>query len=817
MFVPIAGLPDGVEHELRHHAARSEVVGSYLRTDWRDRIARDGDRREVKGVRRWLESKGVKPLEGDVGPLRRHLSDTGMAVACSLDHACYFDLETDSRVPFSRKEEMRLLSWAVVSHRTGEVVGDVLESDTDEAEVVLLKSFLQAIAPYDTCIAWNGERFDEEILRARSEKRGLSPDWRMWCWLDHLQAYEKYAVAATGEQKTSLALNKVAQAVVGEGKLGEGIGAKSWQTWESDPKLLLRYNEQDALLMRKIEEHTHYLRLHFAVCQVCRCLPTTRSLHANELVDGYLLRLGVEKGYRFPSKPGRDAVFDPFEGAYVMDPKPGVYENVAAVDFASLYPSVIQTWNISPETILATAEQRMAAPEGSFCIAPKTGVHFSLSEPGLFVVALDDLVGRRKAMQRQQAALPAGTPEHEDLAGQSAAFKTVINSFYGVMGSAMSRYYVRECGQAVAQAARWLTEALIEFATERSIVCIYADTDSAYLLCDTETASKLVRDFNEERVPSLLVKYGCKRNTIKLDYEKDLRRIVLVAAKRYAAAMSRYKGVVASKDAPPEIKGLEYKRGDQIRFARQLQKEAIDLLLRDGPLPSVEEAEALVLRWRTQVVDEPLKLEDVQLSQSIQKEEYLAKTPPPHVRVAAILKERGEDVSVGARIDYWIAKSDDGKLSPQPAADWDEARVDRSYYWEKRAWPPTRRLLAAALPQRDWSELDRIDGTKKRRRKGAVSNGVAEAPPAQASLFEEATLRVSVFGEEDRDWVAVWESAKAILAANPGSQSVVLHVRSAGATTTMSLGRCAGNGARRALERVFGRAAVTVDGEPARA
>lgn len=813
LFVARDGLDAGVEADLRRHALRVELAENWIRTDWRCREARDGTRDgRVRGARAWLEERGVEVREGDVGPLARHLADTGHEIACSIDRLCYYDLETDSRVPVAkhRDGEARVLSFAVVSH-TGEVTNAILDADTDEAEARLLRAFLAAIEPYDTCTAWNGEAFDERVLQSRCERRGISPNWRRWCWLDHMRAYEKYAIAATGEQKPQLSLNSVALAVTGEGKLGTETAARSFETWRDDPVGLLAYNEQDARLMRAIETKTGYLRLHHYVCRVCRCLPTTRSLQASEIVDGYMLRLGAQHGHRWPCKR-RDAVRDPYEGALVLDPAVGAHDDVRVIDFASLYPSVIQTFNISPDTLLRTAEARDTARSSDtpLVIAPKTGATFRADEVGMFPAALDDLVARRKELQATQKMMAAGSPEWEEADGVSKALKVVINSFYGVMGLPSSRYYVRECAETVSLGSRWVTESLLEFIAKEwpSLRVVAGDTDSAFLLGSDADVTAMVQRFNDEHMPSLLPRYGCRRNTIHLEYEKVLRRAILVSKKHYAASVGAYKGT-AAKAGTIEVKGLEYRRGDQVRLARSMQKEVIDLLLRDGPMPEAVECERVARQWRERLRVGDIELADVVVQQTLTKDEYATKTPPPHARVAEIMKARGEDISPGTRIRYWIAGSKP-KFDPRPASDFDAALVDRGYYWEHRVWPPTRRLLEAALPTHDWTAIDRLDDatpTRRKRRDGGDGSG-------QGSLFAATEIEplsglvLLVDGRANRDWAATWEAVRAVLDANPGSASVVLRISGDGSVTSIELGPRAGAGARRHLERVLGRDAV---------
>lgn len=226
------------------------------------------------------------------------------------------------------------------------------------------------------------------------------------------------------------------------------------------------------------------------------------------------------------------------------------------------------------------------------------------------------------------------------------------------------------------------------------------------------------------------------------------------------------------------MKGLEYKRGDALRLSREMQKEAIDILLDISITPSVEDFREFVARWRARILEQPLSVSDIVLSQAVKNlgeyatrytsakctnkvhvvgaakkglqscgydfgttaffEDGSAQCPkcgvdrklasqPAHVRVAKLLVERGVQVTEGTRIEYLIVgrpddEEDDGKMVAIPAYDVGALeRIDRNYYWDKRILPPTARLLEAVFPAIKWSE------TAASRRKLAEASAKAAA------------------------------------------------------------------------------------------
>ena len=157
----------------------------------------------------------IKTYEADVHPVRRWIIDNDVEI--DKPRRCYIDLETDSRVPFRSKTEARILCWVIVGEGDGsEVCASVLTEETDEAENNLLTAMWKCLDKYDQVCAWNGDRFDFEMIKARSKHVGIDVDVRRWLWLDHLVLYKKMnTTASSGEEKQSLALDAVAKSLLG--------------------------------------------------------------------------------------------------------------------------------------------------------------------------------------------------------------------------------------------------------------------------------------------------------------------------------------------------------------------------------------------------------------------------------------------------------------------------------------------------------------------------------------------------------------------------------------------------------------------------
>lgn len=735
----------------RRDVASIREEGEWIRVRFHNRDARwqavaqtvrtfDGER--VAGL---FAKLGLKPMEGDVPPEQRWLVDSDLELA--QPKRCYLDLETDSRVPFSEKERARILCWAIVDDEDGRAIAATLKVDSDTAEKQLLEAMWGELAKFDQVLAWNGDRFDFAMIEARSRARNVQHDMRATLWLDHLELFRRMnaSAAESGDEKQSMSLASVSGAVLGEEKLVDvaALDGGTWKLWQEDPALLERYCIDDAAKMYRIEQKTGYVALHQTVCETCHVLPNTKGINPAMLVDGYMMRLGKQRGMRFPTHYWRrddEAAPESFAGAFVMAPtRRGIVTDVHVADFARLYPSIILSWNMSPETLRRDASQQegitlqpsylrhvpkeasveKALPENC-CVCPGNREVFANGPPGVLVEAIEEMLRLRKYWDDKKSKLPPGTAEWKEADRRSSAYKIMANMFFGVVGSPHSRHFVQAVAESITQAGVWLIRETIRAAEEKGMRVIYGDTDSLFVAgCTATQFESFVAWCNSELYPRLLREQGCARNEVKLAYEKAFDRIVFLAKKRYFGRYSHYKRTAANEDSKPEIKGIEIKRGDTTRLTRALQSAVVDLLLGGGVLRKrVEQCtddplqfEQLLDEWRARVLNGEVAVDEFVLSKRLGKplHEYSTKrkkdgtdgAPPAHVAIARMLKQRGRDVGEGARIEYVVVDANSSPMKCIPREDY-AGEFDRNYVWNSLAFEPTLRVLEAAFPTHDW-------------------------------------------------------------------------------------------------------------------
>jgi DNA polymerase elongation subunit (family B) len=332
---------------------------------------------------------------------------------------------------------------------------------------MLLRELMTDLEPYDAVSGWNlgsswderkmvngqwvtipGEGFDAPLLRARmrrlaTDQRALERFMQQWLWSDFMQLYKRAnTAAASGEEKQSYRLDHVARMVLGEGK-HDFDSKECWEYWSAGGA---KRQKMADYCLRDTEILVDFIALYQAITSVCHGFLDTHGIKPTELIDGIMLRMGAEMGYRFPTKPSFYPTRNKFPGAYVMEPQQtGIIRDVHVADFAALYPSIFITWNMSPET-----------KGKAGCVAPTTGVTFAKAPKGMLPMALEKLLDLRGEWKKKAASLPPGTPEWKEADRMSTALKVAANGFYGCVGSKYSRFYDREIAESVTQTGVFL-------------------------------------------------------------------------------------------------------------------------------------------------------------------------------------------------------------------------------------------------------------------------------------------------------------------------------------------------------------------------
>jgi DNA polymerase I len=209
--------------------------------------------------------------------------------------------------------------------------------------------------------------------------------------------------------------------------------------WENKERLLelKDFTMENACLIKDIAD----LLLDFAMqLSSLTSLPLDHVMTAavGFRVDWFLIKYAQKVDELIPKRI--EHPYMPYAGGLVLEPKAGLHENIAVLDFKSMYPSIMLRYNLSPDTYLAPGD---STPSDGFFEAPEVSHRFRKSPPGLYKEVLSYLLNTRNEIQTRMRAKGPKTVAYKILDSRQKAVKIVTNAVYGYAGWTGARWYAK--------------------------------------------------------------------------------------------------------------------------------------------------------------------------------------------------------------------------------------------------------------------------------------------------------------------------------------------------------------------------------------
>ena len=698
---------------------RYEIEGDYVKLFVKT-TARYATRDNRDAVLDYLGSHRIQTYEADLSPYQRMLVDLKLTVATKYK-TLFFDIETDDRGKGIVIGARRIVSIGAVDDEGKEFYWT---GEEDE----ILRCFFRKLEHYDLLTGWNSEKFDIPYVKARAKLlKGKVPwyNWRQTVQVDMMQKMmeiHKRNVELIKEVR-SFSLNSIAKHFLNESKVDHT--ETIWELFTKNPAKLKEYNMQDCRLLLKLEKKLKIIEQKIAEHSISGCF--LNEFAVSRILDTYILRNSVGSGVRFKSKPPREETdFNPnkkagYVGGLVLDPDKGLHFDVLHFDFTSLYPSIIQTFNISPETWLR-ARKKNEPKTKEYLFSPNDQV-FSRKQGIVPKIITDLLKARNDIRYNELKNYKEGSLEYEAAYFKQYAFKTIANSFYGILGASFTRYYRKETAEAITLSGHFLLGLVKRWCSIHRFKVIYGDTDSVFVTSETgehDEPGEIAEKINHYINYYLLKHMGIVDSQIDLKVEATYDSFLMVGKKKY----------VKNEGGKLKVSGLEAKRRETLPLTAKKQVEMIEMLM----LKKATQKDIInwLLKLKKHVMDGKLKREEtilqVKLSKHVDeyrkvvkdkktkekildengKEQY-EPSALAHVKVAVWLQERGikEDGrntwEKGSYVKYIITDGT-GKLQASSIYD-EEAKYDPTYYWDVKIYAPLYRVLKVVFPDYDWGQF----------------------------------------------------------------------------------------------------------------
>ena len=369
--------------------------------------------------------------------------------------------------------------------------------------------------------------------------------------------------------------------------------------------VLREYCENDVTAMMKIAEETR-LWWAFEALRKLVGVKLVDTLSRQRMIEVLMMRNGSGP---LPTREKR--VKKKYTGAYVHPPPKGVHENVAVYDYASLYPSIILAFGVSPDV------------------------------QGVFPKVIRMLLAEREKLRKKRLEGKATWADEVTEVG----LKFSVNAFYGVLGSKSFRMYNPELAGFITAKGQELVKMVGATLQDRWLA---GDTDSVFIrVKDLEEAKALEGEINR-KIEQWAEDQGVEFSS-RVKFEKFYRRLLFKAKKRYVGWLVWKDGREVDKI---DFVGMEIRRSDASKLTKELLAEFAEMVLRRG---EVEQAVEMVKRVLVEVLEGKRKPTEVAVPRGLHKTEYKVHNPwLEGVKNARVLLGRALDPFGKPRLLYCV-------------------------------------------------------------------------------------------------------------------------------------------------------------------
>lgn len=494
-------------------------------------------------------------------------------------------------------------------------------------------------------------------------------------------------------------LGDVSKNVLGEDKVDVAHSEISDYWNDNGEKLgkLLNYSRKDAELPLKILFKKNMLDKFIEICKVSGInLQDCLYRGETERIDSILLREFNKKGYIIPNRPDKKEISrrkaerrgSGLKGAFVLEPDVGFHDKcVAYLDFKSMYPSIVISYNICPTTYLKGKRDDLEYKETAF------GSRFVVPEvkKGILPDILDYLLETRSKIKKQMKRAKSDNKKNY-LYAKQYAFKTVANAFYGYSGYIRARFYVLDIASGITSTGRDLikkTRKIVHGETPYKV--IYGDTDSVMVKLDTKDLKEAFKVGGEV---SEQINEGIN-HVLHMKIESIFKTVILLAKKRYAAW--NFEPMADGWDESVLTKGIETVRRDWCDLVSETLKKVLDTILKEQ---DVRKAVKIVKETVDDLKTGKIDINKLVITKSISRSPDSYKGVQPHVELLKKMMKRDPSSApgVGDRVGYVIVRG--VQMISKRAEDPDYIKehnipIDSEYYIESQLLPPLERVFEA--------------------------------------------------------------------------------------------------------------------------
>jgi len=300
------------------------------------------------------------------------------------------------------------------------------------------------------------------------------------------------------------------------------------------------------------------------------------------------------------------------KGGLIFYPEPGVYQEVAKCDFASMYPNIIVNFNISPEMMHCNHDDCHVVPESGWRICKR--------KKGIIPQGIEKVLRRR--LELKKLMKKENDPDRKRVYElKQRALKNILVVSFGYLGYSNFIFSNVECKECVMLYGREILLRTKEMAEECGLDVIYGIVDSVF-----------VRGGSKGQYEEF-VKRASDEIGIDLELDCIFSSIAFPAADDSAGIANKYYGI--THEGKLECRGIALRHSDAPPVIKEFQEAAIRNILMGTS------AEGTYRQYEERILSKKPDLEDFAITKSLRRhpDEYVVDAP----HVVAFRKQPNEE------------------------------------------------------------------------------------------------------------------------------------------------------------------------------
>jgi len=330
------------------------------------------------------------------------------------------------------------------------------------------------------------------------------------------------------------------------------------------------------------------------------------------------------------------------KGGLVYQPITGLYENVAEIDFASMYPAMMVHHNISPETVDCACCPEAAAPEIGYSTCRK--------RDGLVTRTLRPILARRKALKQLRNGASGATRARYD--HRQNALKWILVTCFGYLGYKNARFGRIEAHETVTAYAREKLLTARALAEERGFRVLHAIVDSMWIVKPGVTEAEVL-----DLCRAIREAVG-----IEINLEGIYKWVSFLPSRvdRNISVANRYLG--AFRSGQLKIRGIDLRRSDTPPLVAEAQQRMVEILAQADDLAGfaarIPEVLEVFVEYAWRLREGQVHLTDLIIKRTVSKETSEYKGNSQVGLASRQMADRGVAVHPGERVRYIISDAD---------------------------------------------------------------------------------------------------------------------------------------------------------------